>query len=83
MAKASANVVFSFATRNKFWLGMMSKRVDAFLQFGDAAFGEPHAALTFEVERLRHHADGEDADFTRRLGDDRCGPVPVPPPMPP
>ena len=30
-----------------------------------------HAALAFEVERLGHHADGEDALLARRAGDDR------------
>ena len=71
MAKASANVVFSFATRNRFWFGNDEQRVDALLQFGDAAFGDAHAALAFEMERLGDDADGEDADLLRRPGDDR------------
>ena len=33
-------------------------------------FGGAHAALALEVERLGHHADGEDAHFARGLGDD-------------
>ena len=40
--------------------------VDAFLQFDDAGFGEAHAALALEVERLGDHADGQDAEL---LGD--------------
>ena len=43
------------------------------LQFGDAAVGDAHAALAFEVERLGDHADGEDAELARRLGDHRRG----------
>ena len=33
-------------------------------------FGGAHAARAFEVERLGHHADGEDAHVARDLGDD-------------
>ena len=37
-------------------------------------FGRAHAAPAFEVERLCHHADGEDAHLARGLGDDGCSP---------
>ena len=43
------------------------------LQFGDAGFGEAHAARALEVERLGDHADGEDAELARDLGDDGRG----------
>mgnify|MGYP003693715847 CR=1 FL=1 len=46
------------------------KRIDHLVQFGDAGLGGAHAALALEVERLGHHADGEDAHFARGLGDD-------------
>ena len=49
------------------------QRIDHLVQFGDAGLGGAHAALAFEVERLGHHADGEDAHLARGLGDDgRC-----------
>ena len=73
MAKASAKVVFSFATRNKFWLGMTISVSTVCLQIGDALLGDAHAPLSLELERLRHHADREDAHLARHLGDDRCG----------
>ena len=46
------------------------ERIDHLVQLGDAGFGGAHAALALEVERLRHHADGEDAHVARGLGDD-------------
>ena len=58
-------VVFSFATRNRFWLGMGDQRVNALLQLHDPRFGETHAALALEVERLGDHPDREDAEFAR------------------
>ena len=67
MAKASAKVVFSFATRNRFWFGMMSSVSTHLLQFGDAGVGDAHAALALEVERLGDHADGEDAELAAQL----------------
>ncbi len=54
-------------------VGNDEQRVDALMQFGDAAIGDAHAALAFEVERLGDDPDGEDAHFARRLGDDRRG----------
>ena len=48
------------------------QRVDGLLQFVDAGFGETHAAHAFELERLRHDADGQDAQLPSRPGDDRC-----------
>ena len=47
---------------------MMMQRVDALLQFGDAGFGDAHAAPAFEMERLGDHADGEDAHLARGAG---------------
>ena len=37
------------------------QRVDVLLQLVDAGFGDAHAALALELERLGHHADGQDA----------------------
>src|SRR5205807_5275856 len=45
------------------------KRIDHLVQLGDAGLGGAHAALTVEVERLGYHADGEDAQVARGLGD--------------
>ena len=70
------------ATRNRFWFGNDDQRVDALLQLDDAGFGEPHAALAFEVERLGDDADREDAELARRPATTGAAPVPVPPPMP-
>ena len=50
---------------------MMISVSTAFLQLDDAGFGEAHAALAFEVERLGHDADGQDAELARGLRDDR------------
>ncbi len=47
--------------------------VDVALQFADPRFGQAHAVTTFEVERLGHHADGQDAALAGALGDDRAG----------
>ena len=63
IAKASAKVVFSLATRNRFWFGMMISVSTYLLQLRDAGFGKPHAVLAFEVERLGDDADGEDAEL--------------------
>jgi hypothetical protein len=61
------------ATRNKFWFGNDEERVDVFLQLQDAGLGRAHAPLAFELERLGHHADREDAFLARGAGDDRGG----------
>ena len=52
---------------------MIDQRIDDLLQLGDAGLGDAHAALAFELERLGHDADGEDAHVARGLGDDRRG----------
>jgi hypothetical protein len=61
MAKASTKVVFSTATRNRFWFGIIKKRVHHLLQLHDAGFGKAHAPLALEVEWLGDHANGENA----------------------
>jgi hypothetical protein len=48
-----------------------NQRIDAFLQLLDTRFGQAHAPLTFEVERLGDHADGENALVAGRLGNNR------------
>jgi hypothetical protein len=80
--KAFANVVFSLATRNRFWFGMISRVSTAFSKFRDANFSKAHAALALEVEWLGDYTDCENAELTRGLGDNGRCPVPVPPPMP-
>nr|WP_206542962.1 hypothetical protein [Pantoea stewartii] len=45
--------------------------VDHLVELGDAVLGGAHAALAFEVERLGHHADGEDPHLAGSLGDHR------------
>ena len=44
------------------------------LKFLDPLFGDAHAVEPFELERLGHHADGQDPLFPGRPGDHRCGP---------
>src|SRR4029079_14518334 len=39
------------------------QRVDVLADLGDAGLRDAHAPRTLEVERLRHDADGEDAEF--------------------
>jgi len=58
-------VVFSLATRNRFWFGMISRVSTTFSSFRDAGFGKAHAALAFEVEWLGDYTDGENAKLTR------------------
>ena len=70
MAKASAKVVFSLATRNRFWFGMTSSVSTYFCSSMMPALGRAHAPLAFELERLGHDADGEDAFLARGAGDD-------------
>ena len=44
------------------------QRIDDLLQLVDAGFGDAHAALAFEVERLGDDADGQDAHARARPG---------------
>ena len=73
MAKASAKVVFSLATRNRFWFGMMISVSTAFCRSEMPGLGDLHAPAALEMERLGDHADGENAHFARGAGDDRRG----------
>ena len=50
------------------------QRVDDLLQRLDAVFGLTHALGAFELEGLGHDADGQHAQFTRGLRDDRSRP---------
>ncbi len=43
------------------------------MQLGDAGFGEAHAALALEMERLGDHADGQDAELLGAPRDHRRG----------
>ena len=43
------------------------------VQFGDAALGQAHAAAAFEMERLGHDADGQNAHLAGDARDDRRG----------
>ena len=74
MAKASAKVVFSLATRNRFWFGITISVSTCLREFLDAVFGDLHAPLAFEVERLGDDADGEDAELLRDARDDGSRP---------
>ena len=44
-------------------IGDDDQRVDHGLQLGNALLGDPHPALAFEMERLGHDPDGQDAEF--------------------
>ena len=50
------------------------QRVDKVLQFLDAFLGQGGPVASFELERLGHNANSQDALFARCAGDDRCGP---------
>ena len=50
---------------------MMISVSTAFCSSTMPGFGEPHAALAFEVERLGDDTDGQDAEFARRARDHR------------
>ena len=54
-------------------IGNDEQRVDAFLQFANAAIGGPHPALALEVEWLGYDADRENPEVARRFGNDRSG----------
>ena len=71
MAKASAKVVRSLATRNRFWLGMTIRVSTNCCSSVMPRFGQPHAVRAFELERLGDDADGQDAALARGAGDDR------------
>ena len=43
------------------------------MQLQDALFGEPHAALAFEMKRLGDNPDCENAEFAGCLGNHRRG----------
>jgi hypothetical protein len=51
----------------------MMSSVSTTLPLGEAGVGDAHAAQAFEMERLGHDADGEDAHLARDLGDDGGG----------
>ena len=56
--------------------------IDHLLQFDDAGFGKAHAPLTFEMKRLGDHADRQNTEFSRDLGNDRRGACTGAAPMP-
>jgi hypothetical protein len=67
-------VVFSLASRNRFWLGNDDERIDDLLQRLDPLVGLAHALGAFELEGFRDDADGQHAKLARGLRDDRRGP---------
>src|SRR6516162_10124523 len=82
MAKASAKVVFSFATRNRFWLGMMSSVSTTF-----CSSAMPCSAM--RIRRTPSKWNGLVTTPTVRMPSSLAqrattgeAPVPVPPPMP-
>ena len=64
-------MVCSLATPNRFWFGDDDQRVDILVKLLDAVLRDPHALGAFEVERLGHDADRQDAMLPRRAGDHR------------
>src|SRR5690606_10936681 len=52
-------------------VGDGDQRVDMLGQRANAFIGDLHALATLEGERTGHHGDGQDAELTRHLGDDR------------
>ena len=58
-------MVFSVGDAEQILVRNDDQRIDALLQFADAAFGDAQAALAFEMERLGHDADGENAHLAR------------------
>jgi len=74
--KASAKVVFSLATRNRFCVRDDDERVDVPVQLVDPVFRKLGAAVAFEGEGLGHDADGEDtlplAPLARSPAQRRC-----------
>ena len=48
------------------------QRINNLLQSFDACFRLFHALAAFELERLGHNANGQNAQLTSRLRDDRC-----------
>jgi hypothetical protein len=74
IAKASVKVVFSLASRNRFWFGMMMSVSTTFCSASIPSFGLAHAFRAFELEGFRDDTDGQDAKLARGLRDDRRGP---------
>src|SRR5690606_20171013 len=62
---------FRFGDQEQVLVRNDEQRVDVLLQFLDPGFRGTHAPRAFEQERLRHHADGQDAFASRDLGNDR------------
>ena len=54
-------------------IGDDNQRIDVFLQFDDAGFGDTHPAGAFKQKRFGDDGDGEDAEFARDARDNRCG----------
>jgi hypothetical protein len=64
-------VVFSLASRNRFWLGMMISVSTTFCSASIALVGLAHALRALELEGFRDDADGQHAKLARGLRDDR------------
>jgi hypothetical protein len=52
-------------------IGNDDQGVGIFLQIGEPGLGDLHAVDALELERLGADADGQDAGFAGRPGDDR------------
>ena len=58
----------------KVLVGNDQQGIHILLQFQQALFGQAHAPIPFEMERLGNHADGEDAVIAGGAGDHRRSP---------
>ena len=81
MVKASANVVFSLAIRNRFWFDY-DQRIDILLHFFDASLCDAHPVNAFELKRFGHDTYGQDAVFARQPGNYRSCTSAGAPPIP-
>ncbi len=77
--KASAKVVFSLATRKRFWLGMMI-RVSTLLfeAFFYPLFSSAHTICAFKMKRFCDNTDGKDIFSRAALAMIGAAPVPFP-----
>ena len=53
-------------------VGNGDNRIHMLLEVGNAGFGVAFALLAFKAKGLRHHANGQRADFPGTLGNHRC-----------
>ena len=81
IAKASAKVVFRWRSGTDLWFGMMRSVSTPFCNLRSWSSAVRMRRLTFEMERLGHDADGQDAHLRAVRAITGAAPVPVPPPI--